>query len=49
MAWVIPIYKSENRSKCENYRPIPILPIISKLFEREGSSIKYTDTLMKTP
>ena len=35
MARVIPIYKSENRSKCENYRPISILPIISKVFERE--------------
>ena len=35
MARVIPIYTSENRSKCENYRPISILPIISKVFERE--------------
>ena len=35
MARVIPIYKSENRSKCENYRQISILPIISKIFERE--------------
>ena len=35
MARVTPIYKSENRSKCENYRPISILPIISKVFERE--------------
>ena len=33
-AWVVPIYKSENRKKCENYRPISILPIISKIFER---------------
>ena len=35
MARVIPTYKSENRSKCENYRLISILPIISKVFERE--------------
>ena len=28
-----PIYKSEDRSKCENYRPISILP--SKIFEKE--------------
>ena len=33
-AWVVPIYKSENRKKCENYRPISILPIICKIFER---------------
>ena len=33
-AWVVPIYKSENRKKCENYRLISILPIISKIFER---------------
>jgi retron-type reverse transcriptase len=34
-ARVIPIYKSEDRRKCENYRPISILPIVSKNFERE--------------
>ena len=34
-AKVIPVYKSEDRKKCENYRPISILPIISKLFEKE--------------
>ena len=35
-AKVIPIvYKSENRKKCENYRPISILPIISKVFVKE--------------
>ena len=32
---MIPIYKSDDRRKCENYRPISVLPIISKLFERE--------------
>ena len=30
-----PIYKSDDRLKCENYRPISILPIVSKVFERE--------------
>ena len=34
-ARVIPIYKSEDRKRCENYRPITILPILSKLFEKE--------------
>ena len=33
-AWVMPIFKSEDRQKCENYRPISILPIISKILER---------------
>jgi hypothetical protein len=35
LARVSPIYKSEDRKKCENYRPISILPIISKVFETE--------------
>ena len=30
----MPIFKSEDRQKCENYRPISILPIISKILER---------------
>ena len=34
-ARVTPIYKSEDNRKCENYRPISILPIISKVFEGE--------------
>ena len=33
LARVIPIYKSEDKRKCENYRPISILPIISKIYE----------------
>ena len=35
LAKIIPIYKSEDRKKCENYRPISILPVISKVFESE--------------
>ncbi len=34
-ARVIPIYKSEDKRKCGNYRPISILPIMSKIFEGE--------------
>ena len=50
MARVIPIYKSENRSKCEKYPPISILPIISKVFEREVFNQIYRYlTLMETP
>ena len=33
-AWVLPVYKSGNRQNCENYRPISILPFISKVLER---------------
>jgi hypothetical protein len=40
-AWVVPIYKSEDRKKCENYCPISILPIISKIFERSGFNRLY--------
>ena len=32
LAKIIPIYKSEDRKKCENYRPISILPVISKVY-----------------
>ncbi len=35
LARVQPIYKSEDRRKCENYRPISILPIVSEIFEKE--------------
>ena len=35
-ARVSPIYKSKDRLKCEHYRPISILPVISKVF-RERS------------
>ena len=34
-AWITPIFKSEIRQKCDNYRPISILSIISKIFEKE--------------
>ena len=32
---VVPIHKKEERTKKENYRPVSLLPIVSKLFERE--------------
>lgn len=33
IARVVPIYKKEDRNHCENYRPISVLPVISKIFE----------------
>lgn len=33
-AFVTPIYKSGDKTNVENYRPISILPTLSKLFER---------------
>ena len=34
-ARVTPIFRSDDRRKYKNYRPISILPIISKVFEKE--------------
>ena len=34
LADVTPIHKKEERTKKENYRPVSLLPVISKLFER---------------
>ncbi|CAB3986869.1 Hypothetical predicted protein [Paramuricea clavata] len=34
-ARVTPIFKSGDKRQCENYRPISILPVVSKAFEKE--------------
>ena len=34
LAKVVPIFKSEDELLCENYRPISLLPIFSKIFEK---------------
>ena len=33
-AKIIPVYKSGKRSSMDNYRPISILPVLSKVFEK---------------
>ena len=39
---VIPVYRSEERSILDNYRPISILPVLSKVFERVVHQQLYT-------
>ena len=34
LAEVVPIFKSKDRSVCTNYRPISLLPVVSKILER---------------
>ena len=41
-AEISPIYKKGENTKKENYRPISILPCISKLFERDMYNQKYS-------
>ena len=33
IAKTVPIYKKGDRNNPENYRPIPIIPVIGKVFE----------------
>ena len=42
IAKVIPIFKKENPLLCENYRPISLLPIFSKIFEKLIYKRMYT-------
>jgi hypothetical protein len=34
LAYIVPVYKKDNRQYVENYRPISLLTIISKVLER---------------
>ena len=42
VAKVSPIFKSGDQNLCENYRPISLLPIYSKIFEKVISSRMYS-------
>ena len=46
-ARVTSIFKSGDRRQCENYRPISILPVVSKAFEKEVFRQVYVDTCLK--
>lgn len=34
IAQVVPIFKQGSRLSCDNYRPISVLPVLSKIFEK---------------
>ena len=36
VAKVTPLFKSGSKDQVENYRPISVLPIVAKIFEKEG-------------
>ena len=45
---VIPIHKKDESTTKENYRPVSLLPITSKLFGRDMYKQIYTGTLINT-
>ena len=43
MANICPIFKKGDRTNCENYRPISLLSILGKIFERAICNILYPE------
>ena len=45
---VVPIHKKEESTKKENYRPVSLLPRVSKLFERKmyNQLLAYIETYL---
>ena len=48
LADVIPIHKKEEKTNKENYRPVSLLPTVSKLFERDmhNQILTYIDKFL---
>ena len=48
MADVIPIHKKDETTLLKNYRPVSLIPVVSKLFERDmyNQLLTYIDKLM---
>ena len=44
LAKVIPIYKSKDKQMLNNYRPISLLPIFSKILEKVVYQMLFTST-----
>ena len=45
---IVPVYKSKNPSEKANYRPVSILPLLSKVSERKKSVIESCKILSKS-
>ena len=45
MAFIIPLYKKSDKEKPSNYRPISLLPVLSKIMEKivTNQLIKYLE------
>ena len=46
-AYVLPIHKKGNKQTLKNYRPVPLLPICGKVFERLKYNVWLASLLIK--